>query len=199
MNKKWKVRASAIECLPPPLLVFRAHSFKFHQGLSKKWLLQDMYGTWQRPTRTLKTNENVVRERQHTRNRFFFGRDRILRTRTGARQPLARHSLVAFLFFLLLVPSPRWPQSQHSRKILIQFHILICFWFSKTSPRMLERTCVFFRIIFGRDCPGSTPGSSAGQILFEKIPMGFKMDLLVIGSQDARNSSKRVRRKHESR
>ena len=158
MNKKWKVRTSAIECPPPPLLVFRARSFKFHQGFSEKWLLQDMYGTWQRPTRTLKTNENVVRERQHTRNRKKNDRDQLLRTRTGAWQPLARHSLVAFLFFLLLVPSPHSLQSQHARKSLIQFHILICFWFSKTSPRMLERTCVFFRIVIVQHCPGSSAG-----------------------------------------
>ena len=152
MNKKWKVRTSAIECPPPPLLVFRAHPFKFHQGLSEKWLLQDMYGTWQRPTRTLKTNENVVRERQHTRNRKEFDRDRILRTRTGAWQPLARHSLVVFLFFVVVGSvSTLAPVSTLTKEILNQFHIPICFRFSKISPQRLKRTCVFFRIIFGRD------------------------------------------------
>ena len=41
---------------------------------------------------------------------------------------------------------------------LDQFHILICFWFSKISPQRLQRTCVFFRIVIVQHCPGSSAG-----------------------------------------
>ena len=195
MNKKWKVWTSAIECPPPPLLVFRAHSFKFHQGLSKKWLLQDMYGTWQRPTRTLKTNENVVRERQHTRNRFFLAGTEFCELGQGHGNHLLDTPWLRFCFFCCWFRLHAGPSlNTHERNIKSVSHSNLFLIFENISTKVITNLC-FFRIIFGRDCPGS----SAGQILFEKIPMGFKMDLLVIGSQDARNSSKRVRRKHESR
>ena len=136
----------------------------------RTWALQ--HNTWQRTIGTMKTNERKVRERQHKRNRKT---NMKTKTRVSRMENISSCNLLwGSLLFLVL----------HSR-----------ISFDKQNRRKQKWACGFFRIIFGRDCPGS----SAGQILFEKIPMEFKMDLLVIGFQEARNSSKRVRRNGEGK
>ena len=119
-----------------------------------------------------KQMKRKVRERQHKRNRKT---NMKTKTRVSRMENISSCNLLwGSLLFLVL----------HSR-----------ISFNKQNRWKQKWACGFFRIIFGRDCPGS----SAGQILFEKIPMEFKMDLLVIGFQEARNSSKRVRRNGEGK
>ena len=103
-----------------------------------------MYGTWQRPTRTLKTNENVVRERQHTRNRFFLAGTEFCELGQGHGNHLLDTPWLRFCFFCCWFRLHAGPSlNTHERNIKSVSHSNLFLIFENISTKVITNLCFF--------------------------------------------------------